>query len=146
MLAAAFTGGFTFYLLPPLTELAEETLLNSLDEALQAGLIRTLGGKPPRYDFAHAIVRHTLYDSLNPERRARLHRRIAQALEGLAPDQAVTDQAELAFQYHASAALPGAERGIPFCLAAAEGASATYAHEQVGATAFALQHRLDSPG
>jgi predicted ATPase len=129
--AAAFTAGFAFYLLPPLTELTEETLLNSLDEALQAGLIRPLGGKPPRYDFAHAIVRHTLYDSMNPDRQARLHRHIAQVLEQMALSQPNPDSAELAFQYHASAALPGAERGIPFCLAAAEEAGASYAHEQV---------------
>lgn len=129
--AAAFTGGLAFYLLPPLTGLSEETLLNCLDEALQAGVIRPMEGRPPRYDFAHAIVRHTLYGSMNPDRRARLHRRIAQVLEQTAIDQPATDSSELAFQYHASAALPGAERGIPFCLAAAEGASASYAHEQV---------------
>jgi predicted ATPase len=41
--ASAFTGGFTFQVLQALTELSEETLLNSLDEALQAGLIRTTG-------------------------------------------------------------------------------------------------------
>ena len=127
--AAAFTGGFPFYLLPPLTGLSEETLLNSLDETLQAGLIRPLGGQPPRYDFAHALVRHTLYDSLNPDRRARLHRRIAQVLEQMSPEQPAP-ASELAFQYHASAGLPGAERGISFCLAAAEAASAGYAHEQ----------------
>jgi DNA-binding CsgD family transcriptional regulator len=129
--AAAFTGGFGFYMLPPLTDLPEETLLNSLDEALQAGLIRTLGGRSPRYDFAHAIVRHTLYENMNPDRRARLHRRIAQVLEQVTLDQPEIDQPELAFQYHASAALPGAERGIPFCLAAAERASSSYAYDQV---------------
>ncbi len=32
--AAAFTGGFVFYLLPPLTGLSEEALLDSIDEAL----------------------------------------------------------------------------------------------------------------
>lgn len=127
--AAAFTGGFVFYLLPPLTGLPEETLLDSIDEALQAGLVRSMGGQPPRYDFTHAIVRHTLYDNLNPDRRARLHRRIAQVLEQMSPEQPATDS-ELAFQYHASAALPGAEQGIPFCLAAAASASASYAHEQ----------------
>ena len=34
-----------------------------IDEALHAGLLRSVG---PAYDFAHAIVRHSLYDALNP--------------------------------------------------------------------------------
>jgi len=127
--ASAFTGGFTFQVLQALTELSEETLLNSLDEALQAGLIRTTG-EGVTYDFAHAIVRHTLYDELNPDRRARLHRRIALALEQVYAGCTMDYAAELAAQYHASAILPGAEQGIPYCLAAAEQARAGYAHER----------------
>jgi DNA-binding CsgD family transcriptional regulator len=127
--AAAFTGGFAFYLLPALTDLSEEMLLNSLDEALEAGLIRTFDGQLPRYDFAHAIVRQTLYDSLNHDRRARLHRRIAEVMEQMSAEHPASPT-ELAFQYYASAALPDAQRGIPFCLAAAESAAVGYAHEQ----------------
>ncbi len=127
--ASAFTGGFTFQVLQALTELPEETLLNSLDEALEAGLIRTTG-EAATYDFAHAIVRHALYDELNPDRRARLHRRIALALEGIYAGCEMDYAAELAAQYHASTILPGAERGIPYCLAAAEQARAGYAHER----------------
>ncbi len=127
--AAAFTGGFAFGVLQALTELSEETLLNCLDEALQAGLIRTTG-EAATYDFAHAIVRHTLYDELNPDRRARLHRRIALALEQVYAGCTMDYAAELAAQYHASAILPGAEQGIPYCLAAAEQARAGYAHER----------------
>jgi len=128
-LAAAFTGGFAFGVLQALTELSEETLLNCLDEALQAGLIR-ITGEAATYDFAHAIVRHTLYDELNPDRRARLHRRIALALEQVYADCIMDYAAELAAQYHASAILPGAEQGIPYSLAAAEQARAGYAHER----------------
>jgi DNA-binding CsgD family transcriptional regulator len=127
--ASAFTGGFTFQVLQALTGLPEETLLNSLDEALQAGLIRTTG-EGVTYDFAHAIVRHTLYDELNPDRRARLHRRIVLALEGVYAGCAMDYAAELAAQYHASAILPGAEQGIAYCLAAAEQARAGYALER----------------
>jgi len=127
--ASAFTGGFTFQVLQALTGLPEETLLGSLDEALQAGLMRTTG-EGTTYDFAHAIVRHTLYDELNPDRRARLHRRIALALEQVYANCAMDYAAELAAQYHASAMLPGAEQGIAYCLAAAEQARAGYAHEQ----------------
>ena len=125
--ASAFAAGFEFALLPPLTDLSEETLLDCLDEALQAGLIRTLDGQPPRYGFAHSIVRHTLYERLNPERRARLHRRIAQVLELMPGNHAA---AELGFQYFASAALPGSERGIGHCLVAAELAATQYAYDQ----------------
>jgi len=124
--AAAFTGGFNFQILQSLTGWSDETLLNSLDEALQAGLIHPLQERPPRYDFVHTLVRHTLYEGLNPDRRARLHRRIAEALLKNQTDHS----AELAYQYHASADLPGAEAGLPFCLAAAAQAQATYAPAQ----------------
>ena len=37
------------------------------------------------YTFAHALIEDTLYDSLTPARRARLHRAAAEALEELEP-------------------------------------------------------------
>ena len=58
-------------------------------------------------------MRHVLYDRLAPSRRARVHRRLAELLEPSG------DAAEIARQYHASAALPGADKGVPFALAAA---------------------------
>jgi DNA-binding CsgD family transcriptional regulator len=128
--AAAFTSGFNFQTLQSLTGWPDEALLDCLDEALRAGLIRPLAGRPPHYDFVHAMVRHTLYDGLNPDRKARLHRRIAEALQQSQTSQERDNSAELAFQYHASAVLPGAEPGIPFCLAAAEQAQANYAPAQ----------------
>jgi DNA-binding CsgD family transcriptional regulator/transcriptional regulator with XRE-family HTH domain len=129
-LASGFTGGFGFDVLQTLSDLPEQVLLDCVDEALEAGIIRTSGGTPPRYEFAHAIVRHTLYESLNPDRRARLHRRIALALEWLQASGKLEDAAELATQYHASAAVSGAARGIPHALTAAEQARAAYAHER----------------
>jgi ATP/maltotriose-dependent transcriptional regulator MalT len=123
--ASALSGGFGLGLLRALTGLAEEDLLDAIDELLRAGLIRTVGERG--YDFAHAIVRHTLADGLNPDRRARLHRRIAETLEQLGgPGRA----AELGYQYHASRALPGAERGIVHCRAAAEDAARAYAPDR----------------
>jgi DNA-binding CsgD family transcriptional regulator len=118
-LAAVFTAGFGFFELSAVTGYGESKLLDCLDEALAAELLEPAGEE--RYDFAHALVRHTLYDRFSPSRRARIHRRLAEALErthgsGLA--------AEVARQYHASATLPGAERGAPYALAAAEAARA----------------------
>jgi len=129
-LAAGFSAGFDFDVLQRLSELLEPVLLSCIDEALQAGLICVCGQVPPRYEFAHAIVRHTLYDGQNPDRRARLHRRIAHALEQLHPGGEGQDVAELAAQYHASGALKGAGKGIVYALRAAEQARAAYAHER----------------
>jgi DNA-binding CsgD family transcriptional regulator len=132
--AAAFSGGFELRVLGALTELPEDAILDAIDETLRAGLMRVLPGRRPSYDFTHAIIRHTLYDAQNPDRRARLHRRIAERLERLydtgAASQPSGHAAELAAQYHASSALPGAERGIGYALTAAEQARTGYASER----------------
>ncbi len=129
-LAAAFRGTFGFRSLQALMELPEEVLLGCLDEALAAGLVSVVDLEPPMYDFAHAIVRQTLYDRLNPDRRARLHRRIARALREVYAGHESRHAAEIAVQYHASIGLPGEGEGVPYALAAAEQASAGYAHER----------------
>ncbi len=122
--AAAFAGPFRFDALEALTELGEDALLDCIDEALRERMLVALDGE--RYEFAHALVRHTIYDELSPSRQARLHRRIAEALERLAH----TDAAELASQYYRSRTLPGAEHGVGYAVAAADHAKQRYAHEQ----------------
>ena len=128
--AAIFTGGFDFRTLSALTSLPDDPLLDGLDEALAAGLIRPVDGKLETYDFVHAIVRHTISDSWSPSRRVRLHRRLAEALAQVHAGQEREYAAELAVQYHQSAVLPGAEAGIPHAIAAADRAEATAAREQ----------------
>ncbi|MDX6645930.1 MAG: hypothetical protein QOK40_1657 [Miltoncostaeaceae bacterium] len=122
-LAAACTAGFGLAELRALTELDEPVLIDALEEALAAELIRSLGGE--RYDFAHALVRHALYERFSPSRRARLHRRLAEALERAEDPAQVAS--ELARQYRASLSVPGAERGVAHALRAAEQARAAHA-------------------
>jgi DNA-binding CsgD family transcriptional regulator len=128
--AAALTAGFDFPILRTITDLPEEALLGCLDEAVDAGLLHLVERPLGRYDFVHPIVRHTLYDELNPDRRARLHRRLAEALEHAQATRTVDAAAEIAAQYAASAALPGADRGVEYALLGAEGATASSAHER----------------
>ena len=137
-LATVFTAGFSFGDLVALTELHEDTLLDCLDEALAAEVVKPVAGE--RYDFAHTLVRHTLYESFSASRRARLHRRLAEVLERSYADRLADVAAELARQYQASATLPGAERGVGYALAAAERARAMSAPAE--ATAF-LRAALD---
>jgi DNA-binding CsgD family transcriptional regulator len=121
-LASVFTAGFAFAELQALSQLEEGALLDCLEQALAEELVRPLEGE--RYDFAHALVRQTLYERSSPSRRARLHRRLAGALERLHESDPSRVAGELVRQYHASATLPGADRGATHALTAARAARA----------------------
>lgn len=124
-LASVFTAGFGFAELRALTDLEEGILLDCLEGALAAELVRPLGDD--RYDFSHALVRQTLYELSSPSRRVRLHRRLAETLERLHEDDLAAVAGELVRQYHASATLAGAERGAAYASVAAAGARAAHA-------------------
>jgi DNA-binding CsgD family transcriptional regulator len=125
--AAALTRPFELAVLEGITGYDEEVLLGALDEAVANRLLSATGDY--QYEFEHALVRDALYHELSASRRARLHRRIAHALESLPVDSGVEE--ELASQYHASRSLPGAEHGIPYALRSADRASTAAAHDQV---------------
>jgi DNA-binding CsgD family transcriptional regulator len=127
-LASAFTSGFEFEDLAAVSEAAEDALLDSLDEALGADVLRSID--TGRYDFAQALVRQTLYDGFSPSRRARMHRRIASVIEQRHAGRLAEVAAELALQYHESRMLPGAEAGLPHALTAARQCRAANAPER----------------
>ena len=64
----------------------EETVLDALDDALRAGLLRELPGSE-KLAFGHALVRDALVEALSAARRAYLHRRIADVLVDRPPEQ-----------------------------------------------------------
>lgn len=127
-LASAFTGGFDVRILEALLDEQEQTILDCLDEALRARFIRPLEGGSESYDFRHAIVRHALFDEVAPSRRARVHRKIATALQRALADRTDDYAGQLAEHYWRSGSLPGAANGLPYALAAAARAKARYAH------------------
>ncbi len=136
--AAAFTAGVPFEVARRVAGLEEAGALDALDEVLAAQLLKPTADRD-RFDFTHALVRHTLYDAQSPPRQVRLHRQIAEAMEAVYGERASEHAAEIARQYHQSAALPGAERGVAYCLAAAERAERATALEEVAdALAMAL--------
>src|SRR6185312_544721 len=99
------------------------------DGVLAAGLV-VADGAPDRYDFTHALLRHTVYQELNPSRRLRLHRDLAAALAAVRRDGARISAAKVATQYHRAATLPGASAGVAPALEAAERAEVAGAHEE----------------
>ncbi len=61
---------------------SEDAVLDLLEDAAAAGLVRE--EDVDRWSFAHALVRDTVYTALPASRRARMHARVAQALDELA--------------------------------------------------------------
>jgi hypothetical protein len=82
-LASVIGRDFDLDLLAQSTKTTENQLLDILDAATAASLVRELPDSPGRYNFAHALIQHTLYEDLGPTRRARAHRQVAEALEAL---------------------------------------------------------------
>ncbi|HEY8172259.1 MAG TPA: AAA family ATPase [Dehalococcoidia bacterium] len=126
--ASAFNGGFRFDVVSAIAGIDDASALDALDDALDAQLVRAAGADA--YDFTHALIRHTLYGEMNPSRQVRLHRQIAEAMERAYADRANDHAAELAYQYHRSAAVPGADRGVLYALAAADSAALSGAFDE----------------
>lgn len=125
--ASAFAGPFHFGIAAAVASLGQDTALSTIDEGLQAYVIQSTV-HADRYEFTHALIRHAIYRELNPSRRVRLHRQLA---ESMAQMLTVEHAGEIAHQYYCSRDLPGAERGASFALVAADRAVLGYAHAEV---------------
>jgi class 3 adenylate cyclase len=101
--AAAVIGrDFDLDLLLAVLDLSEVRLLDLLDEAVAASLLQESRGQAGRFTFSHALVEHTLYEDLGRTRRARLHKRIAEALEEQCGDEPGERLGELAGHWAAA--------------------------------------------
>ena len=58
-----------------------DELLDALDEATQAGVLREVAGAVGRYRFAHALVRSALHEEISTNRRVRMHWSVGEAME-----------------------------------------------------------------
>ncbi len=137
---ALFEVSFPLAIAGAVTKIDEDEALDAIDEALEARIV-TATDEYDRYAFTHALFRHTLVEELNPSRQVRMHRAIAEAIEKDlrgAPDAATA--ATLARHYLHSAAIPGAERGVPYAITVADDAAARYApNEELAALRTALE-------
>src|SRR5579859_258794 len=100
--AAVLGGSFEFSALRALesgpSASDEDTLLDLLEEALQAGMLSEEGsGTRITYHFWHPLLVSHLYDGLSAGRRASLHRRAADALMRLYSDRAGESAAAIAY-------------------------------------------------
>jgi class 3 adenylate cyclase len=119
--AAAVIGrDFDLDLLLAVLELSEDRLLDLLDAAVAASLLKESPERAERFTFTHGLVEHTLYEDLGRARRARLHKRIAIALEELCGDEPGERLGELAGHWAAAVVSADTAKAIHYARRAAE--------------------------
>ena len=128
-LAAVAGFEFEFEAIGRAADLTEVELLAALEEGVACGMIEELPSKRLAWRFTHEIMRRALYDRLSRLRRAELHLRVAEALEGAGPasDRSLAD---LAHHFGAAAPFGGAERAIDYNLRAARAAAGALAFDE----------------
>jgi class 3 adenylate cyclase/tetratricopeptide (TPR) repeat protein len=125
--AAVIGRDFDFELLVRVCEEDEDQLLDVLDEAARAALIDEAPDRPGHYTFVHALIQHTLYGDLGATRRARAHRKVAEALEALCGDDPGPRVGELAHHWADATQPVDAAKAISYARQAGERALAALA-------------------
>ncbi len=101
-IAGVIGRDFDLDLLARATNTSQDEVLDILDAAAGAALVREVTEGVGRFSFAHALIQHVLYGDLGPTRRATLHRVVGEALEELCGDRPGTRIGELARHWGAT--------------------------------------------
>jgi tetratricopeptide (TPR) repeat protein len=128
--AAVIGHEFDLDLLARCTGTSEDDLLDVLDQATAAALVREQADLPGRYRFAHALIRRTLYEDVGPTRRARAHRRVGEALEALCGDRPGARVGELAHHWFSATQPVDVSKAIDYARQAADAALAALAPDE----------------
>jgi class 3 adenylate cyclase/tetratricopeptide (TPR) repeat protein len=141
--AATLGKSFSFGELACASAVGEDALLDALDKATAAQLIRAEAANASgrrggdNFVFTHDKIREVLYEELNPIRRRRLHQRIGEALEKLyvAPTDASrradgrSDEHAQDLAYHFTQA-GDLERSLTYSRRAADNAERVFARDE----------------
>jgi class 3 adenylate cyclase len=148
-LAAVIGRQFDVALLTTIAEMSEETILDALDEAAAAALVAEVPGTADRFAFSHALIRTTLYEELSAARRARLHRRVGEALEELTGKDPSSRIDELAHHWLSATQVSDQAKAISYTQQAGNRALANLAFEEAAAyyeRALAVLEPRDTDG
>lgn len=124
--AAMIGQTFELELLTAVAGRTEDVVLDALDVAREAALVGEYEGEPVRFFFRHALIQAALADTLAPSRRRRLHRRIAEQLDGMPG----TDMRQLGDRARHWAEAGDNERALPAALEAGDAALDLLAPEE----------------
>ncbi len=121
---------FDLDLLVGVLDFSEARLLDLLEEAVAASLLRENGEQAGRFTFTHALVEHALYEDLGRTRRARLHQQVAEALEERCGDEPGERLGELAAHWAAAVVSTNTAKALHYAQRAAEHALAALAPDE----------------
>jgi DNA-binding winged helix-turn-helix (wHTH) protein/tetratricopeptide (TPR) repeat protein len=141
--AAVIGREFDATLLEAVVDLPESDALDALDEATRAQLIGESHDATGRFEFMHALIRETLYNELSSPRRVRLHRRVAEAIERLAPTMPSPPLAELAYHFSQAASAGAVDKAIDYAMRAGDRAADGLAHEEAARLFDMALHSLE---
>ena len=137
-LGATIGREFSYELVQAVAPIEETRLRQCLGQLVRAELVYQRGLPPDaHYQFKHALIQDTAYESLLKSARQKVHQQIAHVLEGRFPETAGT-QPELVAHHYTAAGL--GEQAIPYWQQAGERAAQRSAY--VEATAH-LQRGLE---
>jgi class 3 adenylate cyclase len=102
-LAAVIGREFDLRLLSAALAVEEASLLDRVEAAMAASVLYESSEQVGRFRFVHALINQTLYEGISATRRARLHQRVAEALEQLYGSDPGEHLAELALHWRLAA-------------------------------------------
>lgn len=128
--ASAIGREFSLDVLERVADLPEDQVIEVLDEAVAARVVSEVAGALPRYSFAHALIRETLYEELSTPRRVRLHGRIGEALEVLFASHLEAHLPELARHFLEAAQGEDVDKAVDYAVRAGGRAAELLAYEE----------------
>ena len=129
--AAAVIGrSFDVDLLTAITDEDADELLDLLEGAAAASVVVESGSVPGRFSFSHALINHILYEELGTTRLARMHRRIAEALEERLGPEPGARVSELAHHWAKAGGEGDSRKPISYARQAGERAMAELAPDE----------------
>jgi tetratricopeptide (TPR) repeat protein len=129
MVASVAGRSFNLTIAEDVTEMRESVLLDAVEEAVAANILREVAEVPGQFSFAHALVREVLYLGQTAVRRLRLHHRLAEAIERRS-DPSNLPVLELAYHFGHAAAHSDVQKALNYAVLAAEHATAILAMEE----------------
>ena len=120
--AAVIGRDFDLDLLARSLDASPDAVLDVLDAAIGAALVRESSDQVGGYRFSHALVQHILYADMGLTRRARLHRVVGAALEGLSGERTIRRIGELARHWASTGLAADAPKAVDYARRAGDAA------------------------